>query len=147
MSTTRRLPLGAKARCRGTEKAAAVPMPSTEEYTPDPANVVTTAAGVIILMRPESLTNTFAALSTAIPSRSLKEALVPTPFKAPELPDPARVETAPEGIILLMRQLERSATYIIPAESIARAKGLLKPPAKVVMAPTVVMRWTRPLAE
>ena len=53
--------------------------------------------------------------------------LVPTPLeKGVELPVPARVVTAPRGVILRMRWLLVSATYTIPAESTERPVGWLK---------------------
>ena len=61
--------------------------------------------GVIFLMTllPESATKILSLLSTAIPKGKLKEAAVPVPSTAPELPLPARVVTTPADVTFLIR--------------------------------------------
>ena len=61
----------------------------------------------------ESVTYKFPEESIVIATGQLKVALVPVPLENPgELP--AIVETTPEDVILRIRRLPVSATYIVP---------------------------------
>jgi hypothetical protein len=64
--------------------------------------------------------------STATPTGILNLALVPVPSADPSELLPANVVTTPDGVILRILKLAKSATYRFPAESSATPKGLLK---------------------
>jgi hypothetical protein len=158
-SATKMLPSSAMERWRGSKKAAAVPAPSAHAALTPPAKEDAVPFGRMSLMRLPSPTKTFPLPSTATPLGKLKAAvLVPTPLETPLIPVPARVATAPAGVIFRMRQLPESATYTTPAESTARPWGKAKPaevpcpsaqavlplPANVVATPegvSILMRW------
>jgi hypothetical protein len=138
------------------ENDAAVPTPSCEADVKLPANVVTTDAGEIILIRLPSATTIFPALFTTMSDGSEKVAELAPPSKCgKELPVPARAETSPVGEILRMR----SATYTTPEESmvIPQAKklalvpvpatqGCVPLPANVVVTPAAEMILMRKMS-
>jgi hypothetical protein len=78
----------------------------------EPANVVTTPAGVILRIRllNVSATYTLPCASVARPSGLLNIALAPVPSVEPALEVPAKVVTTPPGVIFLIRLLLVSAT-------------------------------------
>ena len=83
------------------------------------AYVDTTPEGVILRIRllVESPTYTFPDESTATPEGPLKVARIPLSLVDPGEPLPANVDTTPKGVILRIRLLSVSATYICPDES------------------------------
>ena len=78
------------------------------EIPATPATVVTPPAGVTrrIAALPVSATTTFPEPSTATPAGWLNSAFMPVPSLLPLIPaEPARVVTAPAGVILRMVSL------------------------------------------
>src|SRR5437588_2663178 len=109
---------------KGPAKRAALPTPLTLQQRPparvlgfegNPANVVTTPAGVIfrIVALTQSATYTFPPRSVPIPAGLLNRAAEPVPSALPVLKKPgvpARVVTAPDGVILRIVLLNISLT-------------------------------------
>src|SRR6267142_991245 len=130
ISATFTLPTASVATPNGRLKLAAAPTPSVLPPAPaDPANVLTTPAGVILRMVLLYVSDTYTlpALSVATPDGNLKLAAVPVPSALPATPaDPASVLTAPAGVITRIVWLYVSATYTLPAPSIAAPHGVLK---------------------
>jgi hypothetical protein len=59
------------------------------------------------------------------PIGPLNCAVAPLPSLSPAKPSPAKVETTPWGVTLRIALLPVSATYRLPAASIARPDGVL----------------------
>src|SRR5262245_21915945 len=111
----------------GTEKRAALPVPSTDPVDPAcPASVVTTPAGVIIrtvLLLP-TCTYRLSAASIATAFGELNRAAAPVPYVLPEFSaKPANVVTVPSGVTLRIVWLLRSATKTLRCESSATPNG------------------------
>ena len=82
----------------GLAKVDALPTPFALPELLLPARVETAPVATMMermILLPESATKTRPDPSTATPVGLPKEALLPTPFALPQLPLPARVETAP----------------------------------------------------
>ena len=127
-SATNKFPELSTITPRGKLKLAAVPVASVDPVVPEPANVVTTPADVIlrILLIPVSATNKFPELSIVIPNGELKVAAVPVASKEPFEPEPANVVTTPADVILRILLLLVSATYKFPELSAVTPYGELK---------------------
>ena len=97
----------------GHENCAEVPVPSALPAAPLPAIVPTKPEGRILRSRlfVQSQTNTLAKESTVTPRRRLKAAAAPTPSAKAGLPEPAKVVTAPVGVMRRTRLLKSSPTY------------------------------------
>ena len=124
------LPTASEANPLGELKVASVPVPLRLPDTPAlPANVLTTPDGVILRIKllPGSATYRLPAASVVNPSGYLKVASVPVPLRLPVTPAfPAKVLTTPDWVILRIKLLYWSATYTLPAASVATPTGLLK---------------------
>ena len=94
------------------EKRAADPDALTSPNTPAaPATDVTTPAGVILRIRPLSLTYTLPDPSTVSPAGSVNRAAAPVPSVVPVRPAlPASVVTTPAGVTLRTVLLTGSET-------------------------------------
>ena len=107
-----------------------MPVPSAEPNTPEPANVVTTPAGVILRTSKlaHSVTYKLPAASIAMPSGQLNRASNGfVEFVLPETPEaPAKVVTTPAGVIFRMLcPVELSATNMLPEASKQMPSGLV----------------------
>ncbi len=102
------------ARALGKLKRAVLPVPLALPSLPaNPANVLTTRAGVILRMvlLLVSATKMLPMLSMATATGPLKRAALPVPLALPGLPaKPAKVLTTRAGVILRMVLLLVSAT-------------------------------------
>jgi hypothetical protein len=63
-------------------------------------------------------------MSTPTPQGNLNEAPVPVPSTDANAPPPARVDTAPSGVTLRMRYLQKSPINTLPLVSMATPRGL-----------------------
>src|SRR3954452_9046813 len=111
----------------GPLNCASVPVAFVEPAVVCPANVVTTPAAVILRIRLlfVSATKMLPEASTAIPAGPLNSAAVPVALIIPAMPSPANVVTTPAGVILRMRLVSASATYMLPELSKSKPLGPL----------------------
>src|SRR5947207_1614754 len=130
MSATYTFPAASAATPDGLSNRASLPVPSLEPTCPAvPAIVLTAPAAVIlrIVLLFLSATYTLPAASIATPYGLSNRASLPVPSLEPTWPAvPANVLTAPAAVILRIVSLSASATYTLPAASIATLLGCPK---------------------
>jgi hypothetical protein len=109
------VPLASNVMSVGPLNCADVPIPLAPPAVPLPANVDTTPEGRILRTRwlITSATYTLPRESAETPLGSQNEEAVPRPFAKAAVPEPAKVVTAPKGVIRRTRWPPQSPTNML----------------------------------